>query len=803
MRPRTQNKPVAILVDGLADYQQRIVRGVESVLSAEGVASVVVVRHLHEGAASDSVFDLVRPDAVRGVVATSVTEETAHAYVGAFLDQDNPPLVTVGSHLAGVPGVRADNSRATEDLVAHLLATRSVRRPVFLRGAQGNPDSDDRETAVRRLLADGGVVLDDDHVLTGLFEREAARLELTRLLDRDRYVDLVVAANDQMALGAVDALLAAHRRVPEDVGVTGFDDEPVARATRPPLTTVDQCLVEQGERAARLLLARMDGDATSPHEHVPARLVVRRSCGAAPLSGIARARAGQEPVAAVRSRTTAEVAVAAGVDERDAQAIGTDLEAGLASLGAPPVQLPPGWAREWGALALAAVAEDGDPQPWLSHCLPPLWSTAEEGGDMGWWVQAAATLLEAVLVHRPSHSAALRAALLHGELSSRLAEAEHEVWLDARRREIAALDHARGVSEALRSVDSLQDLTRSVVHHLPGLGIRRFFMATFEPEAGAPTASARIVVAYRGNRVDESATGIVFPSAGMLPSELAGELAGGVLVLQPLRVGRFQHGFMLYDQPFSHAVAGDALRRDVSACLDGMARRYELAREQDAVQQVVVSRTRRLTVEALTRSTGRTSAGLSADPLTGLADADGLNAAMTALWLRHEREGRPVAVLVVDVDDLAAYNEAAGHEQGDVALRRVAGVLARAAQRPGDVVARTGGQRFALMLPDTGEAGAAEVARRLHRLVHEAGIAFPGQQGRVLTVSTGVAARVPDLAVEPSEVLEAADHALYLAKELGKDRWAVADADESGWLLDAVPEPFVPKPRETGADHVI
>ncbi len=72
---------------------------------------------------------------------------------------------------------------------------------------------------------------------------------------------------------------------------------------------------------------------------------------------------------------------------------------------------------------------------------------------------------------------------------------------------------------------------------------------------------------------------------------------------------------------------------------------------------------------------------------------------------------------------------------------------------------------------------------------------------RSLTVSTGVAARVPHLAVEPSELVEQADHALYLAKELGKDRWAVADGEESGWLLDAVPEPFVPKPRQDGTSH--
>lgn len=786
MRPRPHHKPVAILVDGLNEYQQRIVRGVESVLSAEGVPTVVVVRHLHEGAASDSVFDLVRPGEVRGVVATSVSEQTAHEYFSAFLDRENPPLVSVGSHLSGIPGVRGDNDRAVRELVAHVLATRTVRRPVFLRGALGNQDSDARERLVRELLGEAGVPLSDEDVVTGLFEREVARLELTRLLARRRDVDAVFAANDQMAFGALEALADAHLRVPDDVAVTGFDDESPARTTRPPLTTIDQCLGEQGERAARLLLARMDGDTSTTHELVPARLVVRRSCGEAPMSGLARARA-----AAPQRGTQAPDVLA------------DDLEAGLAALGAPPVELPAGWAREWAALARTAVQAGGDPQPWLAHSLAPLWRTAADGGDIGWWAQAAATQLEALLLHRGSHAESLRAALLHGELSARIAEAEHEVWLDSRRREISALDHALSLSEGLRGVDTLQDLTRAVVHNLPGLGISRFFMVTFEPEPGQPTASARVVVAYRGNRVDESVTGIVFRSSELLPSELAAELADGVLVLQPLRVGRFQHGFMLYDQPFSHALAGDALRRDVSATLDGMARRRELQQTAEGVQQVVLARTRRLTVQALTRSTGSTPAGLSADPLTGLADADGLSSALSGLWLRLEREGRPVAVLLVDVDGLAAYNESAGREAGDAALRRIAGVLGRAAQRPGDVAARVAGQRFVLMLPDTNESGAAEVARRLHRLVHEAAITLPHAQGGVLTVSTGIAARVPDLADEPGELLGAADHALYLAKELGKDRWALAGEPQTGWLLDAAPEPFVPQPREGRTEHSI
>jgi DNA-binding LacI/PurR family transcriptional regulator len=89
-----------------------------------------------------------------------------------------------------------------------------------------------------------------------------------------------VCANDEIAMGVIDAARAAALRVPGEVAVTGWDDIPAARHLAPPLTTVRQPMLELGRRAAEMLRDRITGQRSEPlHELLPTELVLRSSCG--------------------------------------------------------------------------------------------------------------------------------------------------------------------------------------------------------------------------------------------------------------------------------------------------------------------------------------------------------------------------------------------------------------------------------------------------------------------------------------------------------------------------------------------
>src|SRR6185503_10563811 len=129
-------------------------------------------------------------------------------------------------------------------------------------------------------LAAYGLPLDAGLVGRGNFSRSASCDAMHELLNRrDDAFEAVVAANDEMAIGALEALEARGRRVPDQVAVAGFDDTKDAQLVTPSLTTVRQPLYEQGRQAAAMLLALLRGEPVPGQVVLPTRLQVRRSCG--------------------------------------------------------------------------------------------------------------------------------------------------------------------------------------------------------------------------------------------------------------------------------------------------------------------------------------------------------------------------------------------------------------------------------------------------------------------------------------------------------------------------------------------
>lgn len=158
------------------------------------------------------------------------------------------------------------------------------------------------------------------------------------------------------------------------------------------------------------------------------------------------------------------------------------------------------------------------------------------------------------------------------------------------------------------------------------------------------------------------------------------------------------------------------------------------------------------------------------DALTGLMNRRRLDEVLGEEWGRARRQKEPISVIMADVDHFGAYNDALGHVAGDAALAQVADRIRRCVARPGDVVARYGGEEFTLVLPHTGPAGAVAVASQVLEAVRKAGLAHPASDaGDVVTVSLGVATAVPGMDQPVSELVAAADEALYDAKEAGRN----------------------------------
>ena len=166
------------------------------------------------------------------------------------------------------------------------------------------------------------------------------------------------------------------------------------------------------------------------------------------------------------------------------------------------------------------------------------------------------------------------------------------------------------------------------------------------------------------------------------------------------------------------------------------------------------------------------------DGLTEVANRRGLDEALDREWRRASREKSSLGVIMCDIDHFKAYNDNYGHGAGDGCLRQVAQALSQALSRPGDFLGRYGGEEFLALLPGTGVEAAKEVAEKLRRAVFEQNLphAHSSAADRV-TLSLGVAALAPGQDDEPERLLEAADQALYRAKQAGRNRVAGAQED--------------------------
>lgn len=169
------------------------------------------------------------------------------------------------------------------------------------------------------------------------------------------------------------------------------------------------------------------------------------------------------------------------------------------------------------------------------------------------------------------------------------------------------------------------------------------------------------------------------------------------------------------------------------------------------------------------------------DGMTGLYNRRIFDDYTRRIWRQSRREGERLAIVLVDIDYFKVYNDLYGHQAGDDTLRRVADKIAQSAKRPFDFTARYGGEEFVLILYGPPEDYARSVPEQIRRDVMDIGIPHQGSPvANVVTVSVGVALANPRSGRSLAGAIQAADEALYQAKQDGRNRvvYTVTDGDE-------------------------
>jgi diguanylate cyclase (GGDEF)-like protein len=170
----------------------------------------------------------------------------------------------------------------------------------------------------------------------------------------------------------------------------------------------------------------------------------------------------------------------------------------------------------------------------------------------------------------------------------------------------------------------------------------------------------------------------------------------------------------------------------------------------------------------------------SIDMLSGLANRRGFQSRLDFEWMKARQHNSELSLLMIDVDYFKLFNDTYGHPEGDACLSRLGETLAGVAAETKGFAGRYGGEEFCLLLPNTGTNRALQIAERVRADVQDLAVPHAVSSYRTVTVSVGVAASVPNDVMQPSDLIEAADASLYVAKRSGRNSVAGHGLGENG-----------------------
>lgn len=260
------------------DYFPAILKGVEAALKETGYRLLVVSTQNDQESSYNEILPLSNhiTDGLL-VFANAVDDEALRQYH----DEQFPIVLLFQRPPEGlkIPEVGVENESGAYEIVEHLIKVHGRRRIVFIKGPENNEDSKLREKGYRKALTSNNITLVSELLVRGDYNMDTAYESVFNIIEDGVKFDAVVGADDESAIGAIQALKSKGIQVPKEVSVVGFDDINLAAYIQPSLTTVSVPLETVGTVAANQVLNSIEGKEIKQMALLPTKPVFRNSCG--------------------------------------------------------------------------------------------------------------------------------------------------------------------------------------------------------------------------------------------------------------------------------------------------------------------------------------------------------------------------------------------------------------------------------------------------------------------------------------------------------------------------------------------
>lgn len=550
---------LGVIVDWLGDpYQATICGGIEQGATHAGANLLIFVGGAlpaapPEGAPRRQVYELAGRHILDGLIVLSSTlsHEVGMAGVQSFCEQfSGLPLCSVGMALPNFQSVTVDNAAGMACVVRHMIEHHGARRVAFIGGPAANAESDIRLGSYRAVLAEHGLAPDEQLVVHGTFMPESGALAVRTLTKRFgqrlEQLDAIVAANDNMAIGAIGELGNLGIAVPDRLAVAGFDDIEEARLNEPSLTTSRQPLDRIGTEAVRRLLQGR-GDGEPIDQRISTEMVVRQSCGCSAL--------GLSPRPSLPSKQRFQVALMGQRQRIEAQ-LGRAACGRFSAAG-----------RGWEQSILGALLDDliaGKPQHFLPAAERLVQKLAAARVDLNAVDEVLSALRDELVPLLQSEPAKHRLAedLFHAVRLSNSAALQRGLG----RAHLLQMRWGRRISVICNSIAASKDpaeLRHRIRELLPQLGLRSYFVCTYDTPGDS--SQARVVLSSESAGPASPLAGRPFRGRELLPPELATvEGIGRSFAVLPLLGVHAVIGHILFEYTAQHAFTCGAVSEAIS-----------------------------------------------------------------------------------------------------------------------------------------------------------------------------------------------------------------------------------------------
>ncbi len=500
-------------------------------------------------------FDLVNAQNVDGLIISGTLahplpiEET----LAFFQRYANIPRVSIALAMPGIPNVMVDSQQGIRDLVTHLIQVHQYQKFAFIRGPRGHQEADERFQAFCETLEKHRLTVDENLIVEGDYSINSGAVAMKELFRTAKDYQVIVSANDTMALGAMNVFREAGKSIPEDVAFTGFDDTIEGRFDASPLTTVRQNIYDQGVLAAQLLLDQLAGRPTPEKNTSPTPLIVRRSCG---CTGFEQTETSPPAI-----YTIPWPEVVHSRWDRIQQAAFEKMS-----------HLPPARVAQWIDSWLKAIV--ADLQGGASRSFFQAMENAQRDGfslgiELAVWQRALAVFFVEIRACLPPPLQQVTIEV-EQEAHFRLGVLA-ELLENARQIEIEKRDVAlREISESLMTTFDLEGVLEVLGAELPRLNVRACYLSLFE-DPQHPAELSRLIFGWKhGQRLPLPPEGITFSSRQLLPPVMREALASPGLVIEALYSKEDRLGFILLEVEPAYVAVCNALRALLSGALQGV-----------------------------------------------------------------------------------------------------------------------------------------------------------------------------------------------------------------------------------------